>query len=65
MADLRPTACRTKNHYPTRQIAEAARSRLQNEHGWVLHSYQCPDCTQWHVARTKHEGQYIVYLGRQ
>lgn len=62
MADLRPTSCRTKNHYPTADEADTAAKRLTKQWGWLLESYRCPHCDEWHLRKTLHDGQPVVYV---
>ena len=56
---FRTQSCRSKNHYPTEYMAEQARLHRQEKFGWLLHSYQCDQCGEFHLARVKHRGNPI------
>lgn len=60
---LRSESCRFKNHYSTLALAEEARLRQQEEHGWLMNSYLCDECDEYHHARTKARGRPIPIIG--
>jgi hypothetical protein len=52
-----------KNHWPTEKMAEKARLRQQEKHGWLLYVYQCDQCGEFHLARVKSDGKPIPIVG--
>lgn len=60
---LRTQSCRMKNHYTSLTFAEEARLRQQEEHGWLLVSYLCDQCGEYHHARRRVQGKPIPIVG--
>lgn len=60
---MAPESCRLKNHYPTEGMAEDARLRLQDEHGWLLKVYACRSCDEFHLTRVRVGGNPVPIVG--
>jgi hypothetical protein len=61
--ETRSQKCRWKNHYPTMAMAERARVRNQNRHGWLLKIYKCTECDEFHLSRFRVRGKPVPIVG--